>query len=495
MSRRTRVAGPRRRSRLASALAVRPSFAKPPTLTGLFPAGAARGQTVDRHGVRDVRPLAGEGLGRGRGRRRSRPSRRRGSLTIRGRRRRRAGPPLGPAPRRGGGDRAPAVRRRHAPRGRRGRAERRPEAPAASRRRRPRSTAAWRRRATWTGSPSPCAGARRSSADLEANRHLGSPMDAVLQVVSPDGFVLAQNDDAVGRDPRIVFEAPADGTYIVRLFAFPAKPDSSIRFAGGESFVYRLTLTTGGFLDHAFPLAVSRDGPAAVDAVGPNIPEAARLLTVSGDEGRRRSGASGTRSWPGPPRSAASPARRRSRPSRTTRPARRRSPTAARSAAGSTRRATGTPSASRCKKGDKRVFRVESRALGLPLDPVLRVTRRRRQGPRRVGRRRRKAATPSVAFTAPADGDYRVIVRDLNGRGGPRFAYLLRVLAPEPDFALSLAADRFDADAREADERDRDGRPQGRLLRPDRGRRRGPARRRLGEPRRSRSPATPRPSR
>ena len=98
-------------------------------------------------------------------------------------------------------------------------------------------------------------------------------MDAVLQVVSADGFVLAQNDDDVGRDPRIVFEAPAAGTYIVRLFAFPATPDSSIRFAGGSAFVYRLTLTTGGFLDHAFPLAVGRDGPRAVEAIGWNIPE------------------------------------------------------------------------------------------------------------------------------------------------------------------------------------------------------------------------------
>ncbi len=41
------------------------------------------------------------------------------------------------------------------------------------------------------------------AADLEADRHIGSPMDAVLQVVSAEGFVLAQNNDTVGRDPRI----------------------------------------------------------------------------------------------------------------------------------------------------------------------------------------------------------------------------------------------------------------------------------------------------
>src|SRR5262249_13830383 len=123
-------------------------------------------------------------------------------------------------------------------------------------------------------------------ADLAANRVLGSPMDAVLQVVSPQGFVLAQNDDDTGRDPRIIFDAPASGTYVVRLFAFPAKPDSRIQFAGGSTFLYRLTLTTGGFLDHAFPMAVGREGLQEVEAVGWNIPDPARLLAIpSSDAG------------------------------------------------------------------------------------------------------------------------------------------------------------------------------------------------------------------
>ena len=36
---------------------------------------------------------------------------------------------------------------------------------------------------------------------MDANRTLGSPMDGLLQVVSPRGFVLAQNDDSNGLDP------------------------------------------------------------------------------------------------------------------------------------------------------------------------------------------------------------------------------------------------------------------------------------------------------
>ena len=95
-------------------------------------------------------------------------------------------------------------------------------------------------------------------AALEANATLRSPMDAVLQIVSPDGFVLAQDNDTHGLDPFLAFPVPTDGTYIVRAFAFPATPDSGIRFAGGDAFIYRLTLTTGGYADYLWPLAVSR---------------------------------------------------------------------------------------------------------------------------------------------------------------------------------------------------------------------------------------------
>src|SRR5262249_36007488 len=110
-------------------------------------------------------------------------------------------------------------------------------------------------------------------ASVLANRGLGSPMDAVLQVASADGFVLDQNNDYHGLDPQLVFTAPADGTYVVRTFAFPAVPDSGIRFAGGETFIYRLTLTTGGFAEYAYPLAVPRADPGQVELVGWNIPE------------------------------------------------------------------------------------------------------------------------------------------------------------------------------------------------------------------------------
>ena len=80
--------------------------------------------------------------------------------------------------------------------------------------------------------------------------------DATLQILSPVGFVLAQNDDERGVDPLLAFTAPTAGAYVVRTFAFPPTANSSINFAGGDAFVYRLTLTTEAFVDAALPMAV-----------------------------------------------------------------------------------------------------------------------------------------------------------------------------------------------------------------------------------------------
>ena len=280
-------------------------------------------------------------------------------------------------------------------------------------------------------------------ASVEAERHLGSPMDAVLQVVSPEGLVLAQNDDDVGRDPAIVFEAPSAGLYVLRLFAFPAKPDSSIRFAGGRDFVYRLTLTTGGFIDYAFPLAVGPGGPAVVELIGWNIPAAGRVLPIADSDGRdvftaAHASLAGTTLVRRVPFAATVEIE----PNLLSRPQAIVSPVALSGRI--------DPASDQdvfrlsLRKDDKRVIRVESRALGRPLDPILRVldvTGKILAESDDTGGNDRDLER---SFTAPADGDYRLIVRDLNGRGGPRFAYLLSVLEPRPDFALSLASDRFD---------------------------------------------------
>ncbi len=42
-------------------------------------------------------------------------------------------------------------------------------------------------------------------------------------------------------------------------------------------------------------------------------------------------------------------------------------------------------------------------------------------------------------FTAPADGDYYVRIRDVRGEGGPNYAYRLNLREPRPDYRLSVS--------------------------------------------------------
>lgn len=265
---------------------------------------------------------------------------------------------------------------------------------------------------------------------VDANAGLKSPMDGILQVVAPGGFVAAVNHDSRGIDPQLTFTAPAAGTYVVRLFAFPATPDSSIRLFGSDACVYRLTLTTGGFADYALPLAVGTDG-GSVGVVGWNLPDAAKRLTFpKGPPGLtdvfhprlgntlrvRREAVPVFDATDGVPKALAPPF---ALTGRLGRPA--------------------VPFVG--KKGQPLAVSAESRWFGLDVNPVVRVT-----GP--DGKQLARAepgklnGDTTLSFTPPADGEYTVAVSDLYGATGARSVFLLKVAAPEPDYELTVPADR-----------------------------------------------------
>jgi hypothetical protein len=280
-------------------------------------------------------------------------------------------------------------------------------------------------------------------ASLQAHEVLGSPMDGLLQILSADGFVLEQNNDYHGLDPQIIFTVPKDGRYVVRTFAFPAMPDASIRFAGGENYVYRLTLTTNGFADHAFPLAVNRAQPGTVELVGWNIPESARTLKLDPMAAADHL----TLSQPQVANTVAVRLEAHAVAVQTT-PNDRAHPQAITlpvTISGCLERPGDIPVYQfEGKKGQKLFFEVEAQALGFSLVPVLRLTDL-------AGKTLAQAegaapgSDPTLAFAVPQDGKYLLEVRDLHGAAGPRHLYRLRALLAAPDFALTLAADRFTA--------------------------------------------------
>ncbi len=274
-------------------------------------------------------------------------------------------------------------------------------------------------------------------AAILAHDGLGSPMDAVLQVVTPDGFVLAQEDDSPGLDPHLIFEAPADGDYIVRTFAFPETPTSTIGFSGGDAFVYRLTLTTGGYADYAHPSVISKEETAEVELSGWNLPEDARRITLP-PEGEKAE------------ISAFHPEVANSVPLRRVE----HTALAEEAVSGPIRRPVtisgriDSPSqvdsfTFEANQGESIVFRADARSLGSPLDPVLRVADATDKTLAEQDDNS-KHPDPTLTFKARADGTYTVSIRDLHGRGGPRFFYHLTVKEPTPSFALSTTADHFE---------------------------------------------------
>jgi hypothetical protein len=281
-------------------------------------------------------------------------------------------------------------------------------------------------------------------ASLVANNFLASPMDAVLQVCDPRGLILAQNDDEQGIDPQIAFAVPADGEYLVRLFAFPETPNSTIGFASGNGFVYRLTITTQPFVDHLLPLAVNRNEPTELKLQGWNLAEGATLPQPELAEGiellqpaaSHPANAIFVKVVEIPSQLAVSDqVQAISLPlvlsGRIDKPR-------------SSHRFLFEAS-----KGKPVIAAIESRALGFPMDPRLQVI----DGEGKVlvdvddaGKNR----DPVLTFNPPADGQYTLVVRDLHRGGGFRYVYRLTVTQPEPDYALSLAADMLTLKAGES---------------------------------------------
>ena len=276
-------------------------------------------------------------------------------------------------------------------------------------------------------------------ASLVANEMLASPMDGVLQVLATDGTVLAQNDDWHGLDPQLVLTAPSPGKYFVRTFAFPAQPDSRIGLAGGDDFLYRLTITTAPFVDYTWPLAVRQGESSELELCGWNIGETIKPQNVSPSEalfsidGDQLAGQLSLAVEPHACLIEAEPANSGESQTLelpTTVSGRLQSP------------AERDVFRFLAKRGETVLFQLAGRDLGSPLDAVVEIADANGKSLVRVDDTDRQR-DPEVSWKAPADGAFQVIVSDLNGRGGERFFYRLDASVAKPDFSIKSSAHTY----------------------------------------------------
>lgn len=278
-------------------------------------------------------------------------------------------------------------------------------------------------------------------ASLDAHRSLPSPIDAVLQLADSHGFIVDQNEDSFGSDPELVWTALSDGTWYIRLFAFPAAPDSSIEYTGSPNAIYRLHLTTGPAIDHLRPLVKQ---PGEFSAGGWNL--TGDKLSLIGEPGSLRLAplASGAVAFtpftidqlPEPVGTAVV------------------EETASASQLVTLHAsitgvidAPGDLDAYRFMgiKGHAIRFRTHTRSLGSALDPLVRfrnstgqlVTEQDDSG---------ESPDPNFDIIIPVDDEYTVEITDRFGSGSDLHFYSL-VIGPEvADFELTLAGNRFTLD-------------------------------------------------
>lgn len=271
--------------------------------------------------------------------------------------------------------------------------------------------------------------------EVEARR-IGSALDPAIAVLDPSGRPLTSDSDAarLGGDPRLVFDPPSDGPYLVEV--------RDIKYAGAGEAPYRLKLGEYASADAIFPLGWRRGETVALTWLGGNLPEPIRAdISLPADPDLARFDLD----LPGSPTRGAGPFRlvlgdepetiEPETADRELRPL----------PVGTVMNGRIDPAGEvdryhlAVTPGQPLRIEVEAAAHGSKLDGVLTLANpagatlaEADDGP--------TGPDPALVFAAPADvREVTVSVRDLLGRGGPAFGYRLAARPVAPDFTLKLA--------------------------------------------------------
>jgi hypothetical protein len=262
---------------------------------------------------------------------------------------------------------------------------------------------------------------------------------ATLTLRDAAGRELAYDDDfQFHPDPVLHFTIPKDGEYVLEI--------KDAIYRGREDFVYRLSVGELPFLTGLFPLGGRLGEATTVELLGWNLPltklqhanEAAGLdfisVTNGGYVSNRRPFA--VEDWP--ETLEAEPNDLRNRAERVTLPV-------------TVNGRIGRPGDVDCfrfegRAGEEVVAEITARRLESPLDSVLRLFDAAGQQLAVNDDTEDKAAGLNthhadsyLRVTLPADGAYVLQLGDTQRKGGPEYAYRLRLSAPRPDFALRIA--------------------------------------------------------
>jgi hypothetical protein len=118
----------------------------------------------------------------------------------------------------------------------------------------------------------------RISCEVNAAR-IGSPLDSRIEIRSPDGSVLIENVDALGVDSFVQFVAAKAGRYECRIH--------DIEFGGLQHYVYRLTIRKGPWLESVYPLGGQRGDTVTLQLSGTDLPACDAPYAIPKDADRQ----------------------------------------------------------------------------------------------------------------------------------------------------------------------------------------------------------------
>ena len=276
---------------------------------------------------------------------------------------------------------------------------------------------------------------------LENKIHdLQTHLDPILILSDARGRELASDDNHDFADPLLVHTFKEAGTYFLQV--------RDTNYAGNANWTYVLHATSGPYVTSAFPMAVNPGKKAELSGLGANFDRSKPLgLDVPGgtsdgpngfplasDRGRSQPFPVVVTSLPIAKESGDAPGESADAQPVTL-------PAAISGRIGERNDVDTYRFAA--KKGQVYAFEVVARRAGSTLDPVLRVLDPGGKILAEVDDTAGLGKDSRLEWTAPTDGNHRLQIADLHGRGGPDFGYVLLAEAARPDFVATCDPDKI----------------------------------------------------
>jgi hypothetical protein len=266
-------------------------------------------------------------------------------------------------------------------------------------------------------------------------QRLGSSLDSSLAVLDKTGRELARNEDAIGNDSVLDFQAPEDGEYVAQVRDY--------RLQGGDKFDYRLLAGSLPYVRAAFPFAGRRGDTTEVELRGYNL-QGAEKITLHFDATARlgqqelRTTSPAGLSNPFAFIVSDLPELMESEPNTSVTHANTITlPTAIN---GRIQTAKDYDAFKfRVEKDQRWIFEVAAQRFGSPLDALLTLA----DAAGNVIQKNDDANGPDARIdqTFSGAGDYILFIEDLLEHGGPEFTYRITCTQPMPNFEVKLVND------------------------------------------------------